>query len=138
MKVATRGKVGLRELKLGHGSNNVRWLNDREDRILQTSLNSLEKARQKTLNRLQNEVNGLHYTLREQATVRSPPITKISLLTDIDKSETNTKLSSTVTFDENCEILGTKLDNWAKSLEDLDNSEESTLEHIILEGKPAV
>ena len=73
MKVATRGKVGLRELNLG-----------------------------------------------------------------IDKSETNTKLSSTVTFGENCEILGTKLDNRAKSLEDLDNSEESTLEHIILEGKPAV
>lgn len=130
MKVATRGKAGLRELNLGYGSNNVRCLNEREDRILQISLNSLEKARQKTLDRLQSEVKGLHSTLREQVTIRSQPI---MLLTDTDDSETYTKISSTVTFDENCGILGTKPDNQAKSLEDLDDLEDSTLEHITLE-----
>lgn len=138
-KIVTHGKVSLRELNLGHGSNNVRWLNDREDRILKTSLTSLEKARQKTLHRLQSEVKGLHHTLREQATIRSPQVTRKSPhFTDTDNSETNAKRFSTVTFNPNNEILGSKPEDHQPTspitvAEDL---EDSALENIALEGKP--
>lgn len=138
MKIATHGKVSLRELNLSQGGNNVRWLNEREDRILQTSLNSLERARQKTLNRLQHEVKGLHHTLREQVTIRSPTLSKKSHFPD-DTDNIETKRSSTtvhsVTFKVplHDEILASKLEDGARSL--VEDLEESTLEHIALEGK---
>lgn len=54
----------------------MRWLNDREDRMLQKSLNLMEKAHKVTLSRLQHEVQGLQDTLRGQATVRNPQLSK--------------------------------------------------------------
>lgn len=138
MKIATQGKVSLRELNLGQGGNNVRWLNDREDRILQTSLNSLERARQKTLNRLQHEVKGLHHTLKEQVTIRSPSISKKSYFPDkADNIETKRSATTvhSVTFKVplHDEISASKLEDGARSL--AEDIEESTLEYIALEGK---
>lgn len=139
MKIATHGKVSLRELSLGQGPNNVRWLNDREDRILQTSLNSLEKARQRTLNRLQHEVNGLHHTLRQQVTIRSPTLSKKSHLPDnADNIETKTSATTvrSVTFKVPSldEIVASKLEDGTKGL--VDDLDDANLEHIALEGKP--
>ena len=136
MKVATAGqvKLTLRELNLKHGGNNVRWLNDREDKLLQTSLNSLEKAHQKTLSRLQNEVKGLHHTLREQVTVRSPQLLKESHVTDKEDSETKrpTTAIPTATFN-------LKGENFSQSRNDegiqSSAAEDSELEHISLEGE---
>lgn len=138
MKIASHGKVSFRELNLTQGSNNVRWLNEREDRILQTSLNSLETARQKTLSRLQHEVKGLHHTLREQVTIRSPQLPRKSHFPDNMRDSTETKRSATLhtvtskvtLHDENS---GSQFaDGAGKSL--LEDLEDSTLEHIALEG----
>ena len=136
MKIATAGqvKLALRELNLKHGGNNVRWLNDREDKLLQTSLNSIEKAHQKTLSRLQNEVKGLHHTLREQVTVRSPQLQKESHITDKEDSETKrpTTAIPTATFN-------LKGENFSQSRNDegiqSSAAEDSELEHISLEGE---
>ena len=136
MKVATAGqiKLSLRELNLKHGGNNVRWLNDREEKLLETSLNSLEKAHQRTLNRLQNEVKGLHHTWREQVTVRSPQLIKEPHMTDNDDSET--KLPMTVTHTGTLNLKGEN-SSPSKSDEGLQSSadEEFELEHISLEGE---
>lgn len=137
MKIVTHGKLHLRELNLGQGGNNVRWLNDREDRILEKSLNSLERARQKTLSRLQHEVKGLHHTLREQVTIRSPQLLKKSHFPDNENYSGETKRPATtihsVTFNLPDQILGRKPEDGARGL--VEDLEESTLEHIALEGK---
>ena len=139
MKIASQGKMSFRELNLTQGSNNVRWLNEREDRILQTSLNSLERARQRTLNRLQHEVKGLHHTLREQVSIRSPQLARNSHFPDNARDiNSETKRSATLhpvtskvpLRDENSG--GQPVDATGRSLfEDL---EDSALEHIALEG----
>lgn len=138
MKIVTHGKLHLRELNLGQGGNNVRWLNDREDRILEKSLNSLERARQKTLSRLQHEVKGLHHTLREQVTIRSPQLLKKSHFPDNEHYNGETKRPAatihSVTFNLPDQILGSKPEDGARGL--VEDLEESTLEHIDLEGKP--
>ena len=139
MKIASHGKVSFRELNLSQGGNNVRWLNEREDRILQTSLNYLERARQKTLYRLQHEVKGLHHTLREQVAIRSPQLSKNSHFPDNardNNTETkrsaapHTRASKVLLHDENS---GSQLvDAAGRSLfEDL---EDSTLEQIAFKG----
>ena len=140
MKIASHGKVNFRELNLTQGSNNVRWLNEREDRILQTSLNSLERARQKTLNRLQHEVKGLHSTLREQVTIRSKQASKTSHFLDNGRDNNETKRSATLHAvtskiplnDEN--NLGSQLvDGEGRDL--YEDGDDSILEHIALGGK---
>ena len=139
MKIASQGKVSFREFNLTQGSNNVRWLNEREDRILQTSLNSLERARQKTLDRLQHEVKGLHHTLREQVTIRSPQFSKNSHFPDNARDiNTETKKSATLhtatskvpLHDENSgsHWVDGAGRGWFEDLAD------STLEDIALEG----
>ena len=136
MKVATAGqvKLSLRELNLKHGGNNVRWLNDREEKLLKTSLNSLERAHQKTLSRLQNEVKGLHHTLREQVTVRSPQLLKESHITDKEDSETKRQTTAIPTSTFNL-----KGENFSRSKSDegiqSSAAEDSELEHISLEGE---
>lgn len=62
-------KIRYRELSLG-GPNNVKSLNELEDRLLRTSITSLEKAKKRSLSRLNYEVKDLHHTLREQNTVK--------------------------------------------------------------------
>lgn len=137
MKIATQGKVNFSELSLKQGANNVRWLNDREDRILQTSLNSLERARQKTLNRLQHEVKGLHHTLREQVTIRSPTLSRKSHFPDkAGNIETKTSTAHSVCFKVplHDEIVASKLEDGTKGM--VEGLEDANLEHIPLEGKP--
>ena len=67
--VKVYSKIRFRELNLG-GPNNVKSLNELEDRLLKTSITSLEKAKKRSLSRLNNEVKDLHHTLREQNTLR--------------------------------------------------------------------
>lgn len=128
-------KLSLRELNLGQakGGSNVRWLNDREERLLQTSLTSLEKAHKKTLNRLQNEVKGLHHTLREQVTVRSPQLTKEAHLPDKDDTETKRPSTTinTVTFNLQGEILAQSRTEEGTRI----SATEEFEEHIALEGE---
>lgn len=133
VKVAVTGqaKLGFRELNLKQGGNNVRWLNDREDRLLQTSLNSMEKAHKRTLNRLQHEVKGLHNTLREQATVRSPQIAKKAHhLTDKENSETKRPTMSLFTRTSDLKGESFSLSKTEEVVEEFE-----TVDHISLEGE---
>ena len=133
---ANHGKVTLREMSLGQGGNNVRWLNDREERLLQTSLHSMEKAHKRALSRLQIEVKDLHHTLREQATIRSPLVTKEAYLLDKDVFELKRHATAvnTRTFkllDESLAQSETK-EATRSSTEEI---KDSPLEHITLEGE---
>ena len=139
MKIASHGKVSFRELNLAQGGNNVRWLNEREDRILQTSLNSLERARQKTLYRLQHEVKGLHHTLREQVAIRSPQLSKNSHFPD-NARDNNTETKRSATLHTGVSLVPLHDENSGVQLVDaagtslFEDLEDSTLEQIALKG----
>lgn len=94
-------KLSLRELNLKRGGNNVRWLNEREDRLLETSLKSMEKAHKIALSRLGHEVKDLQSILREQGTVRSTQRQKVAHLTEHENSGTRRRATTmqAVTFD---------------------------------------
>lgn len=79
-------KLSLRELNLKRGGNNVRWLNEREDRLLETSLKSMEKVHKIALSRLGHEVKDLQSILREQGTVRSTQRQKAAHVTEHENS----------------------------------------------------
>ena len=135
--MASHGKLSLRELNLGQGGNNVRSLNDHEDRLLRTSLNSMEKAHKRALSRLQTEIKDLHHTLRKQVTVRSPQLTKEAYLLDKGDSETKRPATAvnTVTFNLRGEILALdKADEGTKGYGSV-VFKDSTLEQVTLEGE---
>ena len=133
---ANHGKVTLREMNLSQGGNNVRWLNDREERLLQSSLHSMEKAHKRALSRLQTEVKDLHHTLREQATIRSPLLTKEAYLLDKDVLEWKRPATAvnTKTFKLHDESLAqNKTEEATRS--PAGEVKDSPLEHITLEGE---
>lgn len=134
---ANHGKVTLREMNLSQGGNNVRWLNDREERLLQTSLHSMEKAHKRALSRLQTEVKDLHHTLKEQATIRSPLLTKEAYLLDKDVLATAAATATAVntrTFKLHDESLAqSKTEEATRS--SAEEVKDSPLEHITLEGE---
>ena len=133
---ANHGKVTLREMNLSQGGNNVRWLNDREERLLQTSLHSMEKAHKRALSRLQTEVKDLHHTLREQATIRSPLLTKETYLLDKDVLEWKRPATAvnTKTFKLHDESLAQNKTEEA-TRGPAGEVKDSPLEHITLEGE---
>ena len=123
-------------MNLSQGGNNVRWLNDREERLLQTSLYSMEKAHKRALSRLQTEVKDLHHTLREQATIRSPLLTKEAYLLDKDVLESKRPATAvnTKTFKLHDESLAqNKTEEATRS--PAGEVKDSPLEHITLEGE---
>ena len=135
-KIASHGKVSFRELSLTQGGNNVRWLNEREDRILHTSLNSLERARQKTLYRLQHEVKGLH---REQVSIRSTQLSKISHFPD-NAMDINPETKRSATLHTGTSKVPLRDENSGGHLVDamgrnlFEDEEDSPLERIAFEG----
>lgn len=129
-------KLSLRELNLKRGGNNVRWLNEREDRLLETSLKSMEKARKIALSRLRHEVKDLQSTLREQGTVRSTQLQKVSQVTENEDSGIKRRATTTMnaaTFDLRSEHLSSA----SKSDDEIPGSvleEFEDVENILFEG----
>ena len=125
-------KIKFRELNLG-GPNNVKSLNELEDRLLRTSIDSLEKAKKKSLTRLDSEVKGLHHTLREHNTVR--PVSSYLARKIYASSELSTFKQATPP------ALCKKNEGTRFSYEDekhLSESEESEEEEAALEDKDDV
>lgn len=130
-------KLSLRELNLKRGGNNVRWLNEREDRLLETSLKSMEKAHKIALGRLGHEVKDLQSILREQGTVRSTQRQKVAHLTEQENMYSGTRRRATtmqaVTFDLRREHLSPV----SKSDDEIAGSvveEVEDVENILFEG----
>ena len=141
-KIAATGQVkfSLRELDLKRGGNNVRWLNDREDRMLQKSLNLMEKAHKVTLSRLQHEVQGLQDTLRGQATVRNPQLSKKMHAPEKENSGAKRTTTSIHTFDLR-RLRSEDLSPASKFGDEIPNStveEFEDVENILFEGEKSV
>ena len=131
------GKVSLRELNFGQGGNNVRWLNEREDKLLQSSLISLEKAHQRSIIRIQQEVKGLHHTLKDHVKIRRVNQELTNKL-NVAENEEHAKRSTTLhtrSFNLSDECAENESDEETNSHS---TAEDSTgkQEHMIMPGQP--
>jgi hypothetical protein len=59
----------LKRKELSFGSNDVRGVNKREERLLRNALGSIEKERKRSLLNIQSKVEDLHVSLKETTNV---------------------------------------------------------------------